>query len=122
MEAQEEKPDIFTVSVGNIPPGADVLIKITYVTELSVDGADIVFSVPAALAPPTETSAPTQTDVKSVKVTSMMDVNFSLQAHFEMPYEIVKIDCSAPVRIKQVRWCACLFSFGLVRLFFDFAS
>ncbi len=32
----EEKPDVFTVSVGNLPPGADVLIKITYVTELEV--------------------------------------------------------------------------------------
>ena len=49
MEAQEEKPDIFTVSVGNIPPKAEVLIKITYVTELAVDGADILFTVSSTI-------------------------------------------------------------------------
>ncbi len=108
MEAQEEKPDIFTVSVGNIPPQAEVLIKITYVTELAVDGADILFTVrraegrwdlgrcafcavclltssrfqiPAALAPKADASqAPVaQTDVRTVKIDHMTDVQFSLQ-------------------------------------------
>jgi poly [ADP-ribose] polymerase len=32
----EEKPEVFTVSVGNLPPKCDALIKITYVTELEV--------------------------------------------------------------------------------------
>lgn len=36
-----EKPDVFTVSVGNLPAGADVIIKIIYVTELSVEGDDV---------------------------------------------------------------------------------
>ena len=34
----EEKPDVFSVSVGNLPPGAEVLVKVTYVTELQVEG------------------------------------------------------------------------------------
>jgi hypothetical protein len=42
---------VFTVSVGNIPPGATVLIKITYVAELPVEYENIVFSLPGSLAP-----------------------------------------------------------------------
>ena len=39
------------MSVGNIPPKASVLIKITYVAELQVDGEKICFSVPSNVAP-----------------------------------------------------------------------
>ena len=39
------------MSVGNIPPGATVLIKITYVAELPVEDENIVFSLPGSLAP-----------------------------------------------------------------------
>ena len=42
---------MFTVSVGNLPPGASVLIKITYVAELLVEGENIVFSLPGSVAP-----------------------------------------------------------------------
>ena len=42
---------MFTVSVGNLPPGASVLIKITYVAELMVEGENIVFSIPGSVAP-----------------------------------------------------------------------
>ena len=42
---------MFTVSVGNLPPGASVLIKITYVAELLVEGENIMFSLPGSVAP-----------------------------------------------------------------------
>lgn len=42
---------MFTISVGNLPPGASVLIKITYVSELVVSGGRINFSLPGSLAP-----------------------------------------------------------------------
>ena len=42
---------MFTVSVGNLPPGASVLIKITYVAELLAEGENIVFSLPGSVAP-----------------------------------------------------------------------
>ena len=63
--------DVFTVSVGNLPPGASVLIKITYVAELSVEGENIVFSLPGSVAPwkqETALDATTQSDVHKVKV------------------------------------------------------
>ena len=31
MEQSEEQPDLFTISVGNIPPRTRVLVKFTYV-------------------------------------------------------------------------------------------
>ena len=43
--------DVFTVSVGNLPPKATVLIKITYVAELQVDGELINFQIPGSVAP-----------------------------------------------------------------------
>ena len=39
------------MSVGNLPPGASVLIKITYVAELQVDGEKICFFIPSNVAP-----------------------------------------------------------------------
>ena len=49
--------EVFTVSVGNLPPGAKVLIKITYVSELAVAGENIVFRLPASVAPWKQQSA-----------------------------------------------------------------
>lgn len=42
--------DVFTVSVGNLPPSTEVIIKITYIIELSLDGDRIVFNLPGSLA------------------------------------------------------------------------
>ncbi len=34
----EERPDVFQASVGNLPPGKEALLKITYVSELGRPG------------------------------------------------------------------------------------
>lgn len=34
MEESKETPELFTVSIGNLPPKKEVLIEITYVSEL----------------------------------------------------------------------------------------
>ena len=63
--------DVFTVSVGNLPPGASVLIKITYVAELVAEGEHILFSLPGSVAPWRQDTAldqTIQTDVEKVKV------------------------------------------------------
>ena len=39
------------MSVGNLPPDASVLIKITYVAELAVEGESVAFSLPGSVAP-----------------------------------------------------------------------
>ncbi|XP_015756071.1 PREDICTED: poly [ADP-ribose] polymerase 4-like [Acropora digitifera] len=104
----EETPDVFTVSVGNLPPGSQVLIKITYVTELLVDGEHICFSLPGSLAPWKRSKALeeiTQTDVYSVPIEEeqLRDLkDFSVNVSIEMPFEIRSIDSPThPIGIKS---------------------
>jgi Ca-activated chloride channel family protein len=47
----EERPDVFQASVGNLPPGKEVLLKITYVSELGVDGEALRFVIPTTVSP-----------------------------------------------------------------------
>ncbi len=47
----EERPDVFQASVGNLPPGKEVLLKLTYVTELAVAGNSLRFSIPTTVSP-----------------------------------------------------------------------
>ncbi|EGG19008.1 type A von Willebrand factor domain-containing protein [Cavenderia fasciculata] len=101
----EEKPDVFTVSVGNLPANAEVLIKITYVTELSVDGLDISFVLPASIAPAQRQLSGaqfTQATTSTVQVSDDSQANLSVQVGLEMPYNIVKIvSPSHPIRFKK---------------------
>lgn len=53
--------DVFTISVGNLPPGATVLIKVTFVSELIVKDGSIFFSLPGSVAPWQESAALNQT-------------------------------------------------------------
>src|SRR5262245_57891856 len=47
----EERPDVFQASVGNLPPGKEALLKITYVTELDVDNGSLRFVIPTTVSP-----------------------------------------------------------------------
>ena len=71
------------MSVGNLPPGAEVLIKITYVAELVVEGEQIVFSLPGSVAPWKQQAAlddTTQTDVEKVKVKEQRSVGWIFES------------------------------------------
>jgi Ca-activated chloride channel family protein len=48
---EQERPDIFTQSLVNIPPKATVVANIEYVHPLKIDGADYLFSFPMVVAP-----------------------------------------------------------------------
>ena len=39
----EERPDVFQASIGNLPPGKEVTVKLTYVSELAVDEGRLRF-------------------------------------------------------------------------------
>ena len=47
----EERPDVFQASVGNLAPGKEVLLRLSYVTELSVDSGAIRLSIPTTVSP-----------------------------------------------------------------------
>lgn len=52
---------MFTISVGNLPPAATVLIKVTFVSELVVKDGSVLFSLPGSVAPWQESAALNQT-------------------------------------------------------------
>uniref|UniRef100_A0A3Q0SU44 Poly [ADP-ribose] polymerase n=1 Tax=Amphilophus citrinellus TaxID=61819 RepID=A0A3Q0SU44_AMPCI len=78
----QDAPDVFTISVGNLPPGATVLIKVTFVSELIVRDGQILFSLPGSVAPWQESAALNQTTQE-----------FTLDLSAEMPYEISSLQC-----------------------------
>src|SRR6058998_3787859 len=47
----QERPDVFTASIGNIPPGEEVSVRITYVSELEPEGQDLRFTLPTTVSP-----------------------------------------------------------------------
>ena len=47
----EERPDVFQASVGNLPPGKEVTVRLTYVTELAVDDGRLRFAIPTTVSP-----------------------------------------------------------------------
>ncbi|XP_052241111.1 uncharacterized protein LOC127851394 isoform X2 [Dreissena polymorpha] len=101
MDQDEETPDVFTVSVGNLPPGATVLIKITYVSELQVEGELISFRLPGSVAPWKKESLKevTQHETDTVEV---QQGETSVQVSVEMPFDIRSIECpTQKVKIKR---------------------
>ncbi|XP_047670615.1 protein mono-ADP-ribosyltransferase PARP4 isoform X2 [Tachysurus fulvidraco] len=101
----QDAPDVFTISVGNLPPGATVLIKVTFITELVVRAGTIVFSLPGSVAPWQQSSAMnqrTQTTVEKICVNELPPKGeFSLSMSIEMPYEIMNLESSHRIKIKR---------------------
>ncbi|KAJ8314784.1 hypothetical protein KUTeg_006934 [Tegillarca granosa] len=103
MDQDEETPDVFTVSVGNLPPGAFVLIKITYVTELQVEGEKISFNVPGSVAPWKQKYS-SATEVKDKTwTTHQVEMGWcTVEVAIEMPFDIREIECTShKIRMKR---------------------
>lgn len=47
----EERPDVLQASIGNLPPGKEVTVRLTYVTELAAEGGRIRFVIPTTVSP-----------------------------------------------------------------------
>ncbi|XP_027877955.1 protein mono-ADP-ribosyltransferase PARP4 isoform X2 [Xiphophorus couchianus] len=101
----QDAPDVFTISVGNLPPGATVLIKVTFVSELVVRDGSILFSLPGSVAPWQESAAlnqTTQVSVEKVCVANESAREFTLDMSVEMPFEISSLTCiTHQVKIKR---------------------
>ncbi|XP_062607148.1 protein mono-ADP-ribosyltransferase PARP4-like, partial [Saccostrea cucullata] len=94
MDQDEETPEVFTVSVGNLPPKATVIIKITYVTELQVEGELINFRLPGSVAPWKQkyVDAPEFKD-KDWDTVQVEDTDCSVQVYVDMPFDIRSLEC-----------------------------
>ncbi|XP_016059049.1 PREDICTED: poly [ADP-ribose] polymerase 4 [Miniopterus natalensis] len=88
----QDAPDVFVVSVGNLPPKAKVLIKITYITELSIQGTVAIFFMPATVAPWQQDKALKENIQDTVEKIYIKEIgkkqSFSLSMSIEMPYVI----------------------------------
>uniref|UniRef100_A0A8C5M043 Poly [ADP-ribose] polymerase n=1 Tax=Leptobrachium leishanense TaxID=445787 RepID=A0A8C5M043_9ANUR len=108
----QDTPDAFTVSVGNLPPKATVVIKITYLMELELDFGDACnFKIPGAVASWQKDTAIKENTQSRFTFTLLMTychsllyfrifsyINlfcrcFSLQMSIELPYKIDRIQC-----------------------------
>lgn len=47
----QERPDVFTASLGNVPPGAEVVVTLVTVAELGFDGDAVRFVLPTTVSP-----------------------------------------------------------------------
>uniref|UniRef100_A0A8C2HS43 Poly [ADP-ribose] polymerase n=1 Tax=Cyprinus carpio TaxID=7962 RepID=A0A8C2HS43_CYPCA len=98
----QDAPDVFTISVGNLPPGATVLIKVTFITELVVRSGSIVFSLSGSVAPWQQRAALYQTtQVRHCFLIVFQILEFCLSMSIEMPYEIINLSSSHGIKTKR---------------------
>uniref|UniRef100_A0A8C1UXW5 Poly [ADP-ribose] polymerase n=1 Tax=Cyprinus carpio TaxID=7962 RepID=A0A8C1UXW5_CYPCA len=96
----QDAPDVFTISVGNLPPGATVLIKVTFITELVVRSGSIIFSLSGTVAPWQQRDTLNQTTQATVEKIGVTE-EFSLSMSIEMPYEIINLSSSHRIKTKR---------------------
>ncbi|XP_034023838.1 von Willebrand factor A domain-containing protein 5A-like [Thalassophryne amazonica] len=94
LEESEQSPDIFTLSVGSLPPGESASIRLEYVTELAVQADDgLRFCLPAVLNPRYQ---PQGSEGASVQVTSvpvsLVPYSLSFSAKVSSPRPILKVE------------------------------
>ena len=92
----QERPNIFTASVGNLKPGAEVEVSVSYVTPLPYEGNALRFSIPTTISPrfvPYEATAVGQPDSERVNPPAQQSVpyGFSAKLSFELGSDIEEI-------------------------------
>lgn len=82
----EERPNIFTLSVGNIKPDSSVIIEITYITLLDSHDSEARFYLPTTISPRyTPTS---QKDDNGIPVNDIVNPPFELQVPYGLTINI----------------------------------
>jgi len=76
----EERPNIFTLSVGNIKPGGSVIIEITYITLLDSYNSEVRFFLPTTISP--RFTPASQEDENGIPASALVNPPFE----FKVPY------------------------------------
>ncbi|XP_019722772.1 von Willebrand factor A domain-containing protein 5A-like [Hippocampus comes] len=101
LEESEQSPDIFSLSVGSLPPGESASIRLEYVTELAVEADDgLRFCLPVVLNPRYHPQGSQGVKVTSV-VASGAPYALSFSARVSSPRQVTKVDsecCLEPLR------------------------
>uniref|UniRef100_A0A3B3Y993 VIT domain-containing protein n=1 Tax=Poecilia mexicana TaxID=48701 RepID=A0A3B3Y993_9TELE len=103
LEESDESPDIFSLTVGSLPPGESASIRLEYVTELAVQADDgLRFCLPAVL---NLRYQPQGSEGPSVQVTSvpasLVPYSLSFSAQVSSPRPIAKIESSCSLEPLQ---------------------
>ncbi|XP_062241630.1 von Willebrand factor A domain-containing protein 5A-like isoform X2 [Platichthys flesus] len=103
FEESEQSPDIFTLSVGSLPPGESASVRLEYVTELAVQADDgLRFCLPAVLNPRYE---PQGSECAGVQVTSVLaslvPYSLSISVRVSSPRPISKVESSCSLEPLQ---------------------
>uniref|UniRef100_A0A3P9C9T7 von Willebrand factor A domain-containing protein 5A n=1 Tax=Maylandia zebra TaxID=106582 RepID=A0A3P9C9T7_9CICH len=92
LEESDQSPDIFSLSVGSLPPGESASIRLEYVTELSVQADDgLRFCLPAVLNPRYQPQGSEGVQVTSVPA-SLVPYSLSFSARVSSPRPISKVE------------------------------
>ncbi|XP_034538434.1 von Willebrand factor A domain-containing protein 5A-like isoform X3 [Notolabrus celidotus] len=101
LEESEQSPDIFSMSVGCLPPGESASIRLEYVTELSVQADDgLRFCLPAVLNPRYQPQGSGGSGSGNAQVTSTpaslvpYTLTFSAQVSSPRPVSRIESSCS----------------------------
>ncbi|XP_068441171.1 von Willebrand factor A domain-containing protein 5A-like isoform X2 [Clinocottus analis] len=94
LEESEQSPDIFSLSVGSLPPGESASIRLEYVTELAVQADEgLRFCLPAVLNPRYQ---PQGSEGGNVQVTSvpasLVPYSLSFSARVSSPRPVSKVE------------------------------
>ncbi|CAG0884651.1 unnamed protein product [Cyprideis torosa] len=89
---EEDKPDVFKVVIGNIPPSSQAIVKISYVTELHVEEESIRFYLPTTIAPRYspmhEPEAQSNQDKRAAKDLAQLEHSFDSPCPLEISCDI----------------------------------
>uniref|UniRef100_A0A4W6EHY6 von Willebrand factor A domain containing 5A n=1 Tax=Lates calcarifer TaxID=8187 RepID=A0A4W6EHY6_LATCA len=96
LEESEQSPDIFSLSVGSLPPGESASIRLEYVTELAVQADDgLRFCLPAVLNPRYEPQGSEGASVQVISVpASLVPYSLSFSARVSSPRPVSKVESS----------------------------
>ncbi|ELR24909.1 von Willebrand factor type A domain containing protein [Acanthamoeba castellanii str. Neff] len=109
---EQKKEEIFQMNVGNLPPGKECTIYITYVAELPLEGEMVRFTLPTTIAPRYQGQGTTASEREALKeVTTMSSTSSSsssskpygleLDIAIEMPSPVLSVESpSHPIRFQ----------------------
>jgi Vault protein inter-alpha-trypsin domain len=104
---QQIKPDLFSLKVGNLPPGQYVNITLTYVTTLEARGDAPALVVPTCVAPRYTPSGCDLSPVEAATIPSDMDLLFGLaiNTRFTCKSNILSITSPTPSGAGSIQGC-----------------
>lgn len=68
--------DVLTMNIGNLPPGCTCVIKLTYVTEVTTEAEDLIFTIPSSLAPWDRSEAQKQAESMAIRYISSVFLSY----------------------------------------------